>query len=201
MLTVGLTGGIGSGKSAAANHFATLGAPLIDTDIIARQVVEPGQPALAEIIQTFGVEALTADGQLNRPALRRLIFADPLKRRQLEALLHPRIRAEMLRQAALLTAPYAIFVIPLLVETGQQSLVNRILVIDCDDGLRRQRLKQRDQMDDSEIDRAFAAQSSQSERLAMADEVISNNGDLLQLHRQVEKLHHHYSQLAAQQQK
>ncbi len=198
MLIIGLTGGIGSGKSAAAHCFAELDVPIIDTDLIARQVVEPGQPALTEIAQAFGAEIVTDAGQINRPALRQLIFADSAKRQQLEAILHPRIRAEMLRQAALLTNPYAIFVIPLLLETGQQNLVNRILVIDCDDTIRRQRLKQRDQMNDAEIDRAFAAQASREQRLAAADEIISNNGNLDQLQLQVQQLHHRYSQLAAQ---
>lgn len=198
MLTIGLTGGIGSGKSAAAHCFAELGVPIIDTDLIARQVVEPGQPALTEIAQTFGAEIVTDAGQLDRAALRQLIFADSAKRQQLEAILHPRIRAEMLRQAALLTSPYAIFVIPLLLEAGQQNLVDRILVIDCDDTIRRQRLKQRDQMNDSEIDHAFAAQTSREQRLAAADEIISNNGERNQLRLQIEQLHCRYSQLAAQ---
>jgi dephospho-CoA kinase len=165
---------------------------------MAEELWKPGQPALTEIAQAFGAEIVTDAGQLNRPALRQLIFADSAKRQQLEAILHPRIRAEMLRQADLLTAPYAIFVIPLLLETGQQNLVNRVLVIDCDDATRRQRLKQRDQMNDSEIDRAFAAQVSREQRLAAADEIISNNGNLDQLQLQVQQLHHRYSQLAAQ---
>lgn len=198
MLIIGLTGGIGSGKSATAQLFAELGVPIIDTDLIARQMVEPGQPAQTEIAQTFGAEILTSAGQLNRPVLRQLIFADSAKRQQLEAILHPRIQTEMLRQADLLTTPYAIFVIPLLLETGQQSLVNRILVIDCDDAIRRQRLKQREQMNDAEIDRAFAAQASREQRLAAADETISNNGDLEQLRLQVQQLHHRYGQLAPQ---
>lgn len=198
MLTIGLTGGIGSGKSAAAKLFAELGVPIIDTDLIARQVVEPGQPALTEIAQTFGPEILTRDGQLNRPALRQIIFADAAKRQQLEAILHPRIQTEMLRQAAALTAPYCIFVIPLLLEAGQQHLVKRILVIDCDDNLRRQRLKNRDQMSDAEIDRAFAAQASREQRLAAADDIISNDGSLDQLRAQVQQLHSRYTRSAAQ---
>ena len=201
MLIVGLTGGIGSGKSAAAGHFARLGVPIIDTDLIARQMVEPGQPALTEIVQTFGAEIVTDAGQLDRPALRQLIFADSSKRHALEAILHPRIRTEMLRQATLLNAPYTIFVIPLLVETGQQALVNHILVIDCDDEIRRQRLKQRDQMNDADITNAFAAQASREQRLANADEVINNSGDIHQLLHRVEQLHHHYTQLAPQYQK
>ncbi len=201
MLIVGLTGGIGSGKSAAAEHFARLGVPIIDSDLIARQMVVPGQAALAEITEQFGDGVLTSDGQLNRPALRQLIFADSSKRDTLEAILHPRIRTEMLRQATLLNTPYTIFVIPLLVETGQQALVNHILVIDCDDEIRRQRLKQRDQMNDTDISNAFAAQASREQRLAGADEVINNSGDIQQLLHRVEQLHHHYSQLAPQYQK
>ena len=199
MLTIGLTGGIGSGKSVAAKLFAELGTPVIDTDIIAREVVAPGQPALAEIAQMFGPEIRTSDGQLNRPALRQIIFANANKRQQLEAILHPRIQNEMLRQAATLTTPYCIFVIPLLLEAHQQHLVNRILVIDCDDATRRQRLKSRDQMSDAEIDRAFAAQASREQRLAAADEIITNNDDIDQLRTQVQQLHSRYTLLAAQQ--
>ena len=201
MLIVGLTGGIGSGKSAAAQHFARLGVPIIDTDLIARQLVEPGQVALTEITQQFGHEVLTSDGQLNRAILRQLIFTDSSKRQTLEAILHPRIRAEMLRQASLLNASYTIFVIPLLVEAEQRPLVNRVLVVDCDDEIRRQRLKQRDQMNDTDITRAFAAQASRTQRLTIADEIINNDGDIHQLLRQVEQLHHHYTQLAEQYQK
>lgn len=195
MLIVGLTGGIGSGKSTVAKLFAEQDVPIIDTDIIARQVVEPGQPALAEITHTFGTEILTSAGQLNRSALRQIIFSDIVKRQQLEAILHPRIQAEMLRQSATLTAPYCIFVIPLLLEAGQQYLVERILVIDCDEAIRRQRLKRRDQMSDTEIDRAFAAQANREQRLAAADEIIINS-NLDQLRVQVLQTHHRYSQLA-----
>jgi len=201
MLTIGLTGGIGSGKSATAKLFAELGVPVIDTDIIAREVAAPGQPALVEIVQLFGPGILNSDGQLNRPALRRVIFADAAKRRQLETILHPRIQTEMLRQAAALTAPYCIFVIPLLLEAKQQHLVNRILVIDCDDSTRRQRLKIRDQMSDAEIDHVFAAQISREERLTAADEIIDNNSNLEQLRAQVNQLHRHYIKLATQQSK
>jgi dephospho-CoA kinase len=199
MLTIGLTGGIGSGKSTVAKLFAELNIPIIDTDIIAREVVAPGQPALTEIAKTFGAEILTSDGQLNRLALRQIIFADATKRQQLEAILHPRIQTEMLRQATTLTAPYCIFVIPLLLEARQQHLVNRILVIDCDDAIRRQRLKHRDQMSDAEINRAFAAQVGREQRLAAADDIITNNGDIDQLRTQVQQLHSRYTLLAAQQ--
>lgn len=198
MLIIGLTGGIGSGKSTVANLFAELGVPIIDTDIIARQVVEPGQPALVEITQVFGPDILTADGGLDRPVLRRIIFGDTGKRKALEAILHPRIQEEMLRQAAQLHAPYCIFVIPLLVEAGQQHLVDRILVVDCDDDLRRQRLKSRDSMSDSEIDRAFAAQASREQRLAAASDTIGNDDNIEQLRTQVQRLHGRYTRLAEQ---
>lgn len=198
MLTIGLTGGIGSGKSTVASLFAELGVPIIDTDLIARQVVEPGQAALTEITNAFGPEVLTNTGQLNRPALRQIIFADAGKRKRLEAILHPRIQAEMLRQAAALSTPYCIFVIPLLLEAGQQHLVDRILVVDCDDEHRRQRLKQRDGMSDAEIDNAFAAQASREQRLAAASNIISNDSDINHLRPQVLELHSRYTKLATQ---
>lgn len=196
MLIIGLTGGIGSGKSTVANLFATLGIPIIDTDIIARQVVEPGQPALQEIKKTFGHEVLTDNGALNRPVIRKIIFNDPSKRKQLEGILHPRILNEMLQQARSLTTPYCIFVIPLLIEAQQQTLVDRILVVDCEDKLRRKHLKLRDNMTDAEIDKVFAAQADRHQRLAQSDDVIHNNKDLDHLRSQVSALHSRYSLLA-----
>lgn len=196
MLIIGLTGGIGSGKSAVCAIFEELGVPVIDADVVARQVVEPGQPALDRIRTTFGNDLVNASGQLDRARLRTLVFADPAKRKQLEAILHPVIQQAMLDQATALQSCYCIFAIPLLIEAGQTGMVNRILVVDAPDPLRRQRLKQRDRMDDSEIDAVFAAQLSREARLAHADDVIHNDSGPSHLRAQVIDLHSRYSEMA-----
>lgn len=196
MLIIGLTGGIGSGKSAVCALFSELDVPVIDADVIARLVVEPGQPALEQIRATFGDEILTPDGLLDRARLRALIFANPAKRKQLEAILHPAIRREMLIQAAQVQAPYCVFAIPLLIEVGQTDMVDRVLVVDAPDALRRQRLKQRDGLDDAQIDAICAAQLERTARLAQADDVIHNAADLAHLRAQVLDLHDRYLKLA-----
>ncbi len=196
MLTIGLTGGIGSGKSTVTSAFEELGVPVIDADIVARQVVEPGQPALDEIVQHFGRAILTPEGGLDRQRLRKIIFTTPRQREALEQILHPRILAEMKRQARQLTTPYCIFAIPLLLEAGQHKEVDRILVVDAADELRRQRIRVRDRLSDSEIDAVLQAQLGREERLAAADEVISNNADLDTLRKEVEKLHQRYLVMA-----
>ena len=193
MLIVGLTGGIGSGKTTIANLFAQHGVHLIDADIIARQVVEPNQPALAEISQAFGPGVIGQDGRLNRSAMRQIIFSNAEKRQTLEKILHPRIQHEMLRQAKALTTNYCLFVIPLLFEANQQHLVDQILVVDCDDEIRRRHLKLRDNMNDDEINKAFAAQINRQQRLALADETIFNNKGLEHLKIQVSALHDRYT--------
>lgn len=198
MFIVGLTGGIGSGKSTVARFFAELGVPVIDADIIAREVVEPGQTALDEIIATFGPEMLDLDGRLDRTRLRREVFATPAKRQALEAILHPRIRAEMENRAATLNAPYCIFVIPLLVETKQRRHLNRVLVVDASLDQQRQRVRERDGLTDAEIDAIIAAQTSRKDRLAVADDVITNNNDLNHLKTQVFDLNLRYIALAGQ---
>ncbi len=195
-LKIGLTGGIGSGKTAASDRFAALGAEVIDTDILSRELVEPGQPALDEITKTFGTGVLAADGQLDRRALRRLIFNDPTMRRRLEDILHPRIRAEMLRRAANASAPYVVFVIPLLVEAGQQALVDRILLIDVPETLQRQRVADRDGSDPQHIDQILTAQTDRQTRRQYADDVIHNDGSLADLEAQVDALHESYLRLA-----
>lgn len=196
MLIIGLTGGIGSGKSAVCALFSQFDVPVIDADVIARQVVQPGQPALAQVRSAFGKEILTADGQLDRTRLRALIFADPAKRKRLEAILHPAIQREMLDQAARLGAPYCIFAIPLLIEANQTGMVDRVLVVDAPAPLRRERLKQRDGMDEPQIDAVFAAQLDRETRLAHADDIIRNDSDLAHLRAQVIDLHCRYSELA-----
>lgn len=198
MLIIGLTGGIGSGKSAVCAIFSELGVPVIDADVVARQVVEPGQPALEQVRAAFGDAILTPDGRLDRAKLGERVFADATQRRQLEAILHPAIRQAMLDQAKQLQAPYCVFAIPLLIEVGQTDMVDRVLVVDAPDALRRQRLKQRDAMDDARIDAIFAAQLDREARLARADDIIRNEADLARLRTQVMDLHNRYSQLARQ---
>ena len=196
MLAVGLTGGIGSGKSRVSDAFARLGVPVIDTDIIARELVAPGQPALDEIRAAFGDAVFTAEGELDRRALRQRIFSQPDQRRKLEAILHPRIRAEVRRQIAALSAPWVLVVIPLLLESGQGDLVQRVLVVDAPVELQRARTTQRDQISEEEVDRILAAQLSREQRLAAADDVIVNDGSLADLQQQVEKHYHFYNRLA-----
>lgn len=196
MLVVGLTGGIASGKSAASQRFEDLGVPVIDADRLARELVEPGQDALNEISRTFGPEVLTDSGQLDRAGLRQRIFADPEARGRLERILHPRIRAAMRTRVARLRAPYVVLVIPLLLETGQTDMVDRVLVIDTPESLQRTRLKARDGSDPAEVERILASQVSRQRRLEAADEVIENSGDLRQLDDAVLELHHKYLRLA-----
>lgn len=197
MLVVGLTGGIASGKSEAARHFARLGVTVIDADQVARELVEPGQPALAEIVADFGDDMLLPDGRLDRATLGKRVFADPSARRRLEATLHPRIRASLSQQLQELDTPYAILVAPLLLESHMTDLVNRILVIDAPHSLQRTRARKRDGHDDQRINQIMDAQFDRDRRLAAADDVICNDQDLEQLHRAVEAMHRKYLELAA----
>lgn len=198
MLKIGLTGGIGSGKSAAAAYFAELGAPVIDSDQIARELVMPGSPALDEIVTAFGPEIIRQDGTLDRARLRRRVFADPFQRRRLEAILHPRIYADMHRRLALLQAPYCVLVIPLLLETGATAMVDRILVVDAPEALQRQRVKQRGGMEDDTLEAILRTQLTRAERLQAASDIITNDGDFDHLQQQVKTLHRHYLTLAGQ---
>ena len=177
MLVVGLTGGIGSGKSTAAAYFQQLGVPVIDADQIAHDLVTPGQPALTQIADQFGQHILTEDGQLDRAKLRECVFADPQQRHRLESLLHPLIREEIRRRIARLQTPYVIVAIPLLVETQQFDLVDRVLVIDTEQQLQIERVRQRDHLDSEAIMAILQAQASREQRLARADDIIVNNGD------------------------
>jgi dephospho-CoA kinase len=195
-LRIGLTGGIASGKTTVAALFAELGVPVIDTDTIAREVVAPGRPALAEIVETFGTGVLAIDGQLDRGALRRLIFTDTARRRQLEAILHPRIRAETLARADACRGPYHIIVVPLLLETGFALLVDRVLVVDCPEPIQRARLAERDHESAEQIERMIGSQIARDARLQAADDVIDNAGSLTDTRRQVEALHRRYLDLA-----
>ncbi len=197
MLKIGLTGGIASGKSAVADLLGEFGATIIDTDVIARDVVAPGEAGLAAVADAFGAGILGADGTLDRARLRKLVFADPAKRRQLEAILHPLIRARALAAAAAATGPYAVFVVPLLVETDFRALVDRVLVVDCDPQTQIDRLTARDGIPVAEAQRMLAAQAGRDERLAAADDLIDNNGNRDALRATVAALHAHYLELAA----
>jgi dephospho-CoA kinase len=192
---LGLTGGIGSGKSAVAQHFIDLGVHLVDADHAARWVVEPGKPALAKIAEHFGSDVLQADGQLNRAALRSLVFADANERRWLEALLHPLIGQEIIQYLARAESPYAILVSPLLVESGQHMLTQRILVVDAPEQLQMQRTMARDQSTSEQVQAILQAQASREERLRHAHDVLLNDQDLTWLHAEVERLHTFYLSL------
>lgn len=189
---LGLTGGIGSGKSAVAAHFAALGVPVIDDDHIARQLVEPGQPALTRIAEHFGQDILQADGGLDRGALRERIFANPQERRWLESLLHPLVREESLKRLAQANYPYAILMSPLLLETGQSRQVRRVLVVDAPQALQIQRITARDGIDSDQAQAIIKAQLPRDERLRQADDVLLNDQDLASLKKEVERLHHLY---------
>jgi dephospho-CoA kinase len=194
---VGLTGGIASGKSAVADAFARRGTPIVDTDAIARDVVEPGRPALAEVVRAFGPGVLDADGRLDRRALRTLVFAQPELRRRLEAILHPAIRAEMHARADAAAGPYVVVAIPLLVENGLQAQVDRVLVVDCPPEVQLARLLARDGETPEGARRILAAQASREARLAAADDVIVNDGSLAELDARVDALHRAYLVRAA----
>jgi dephospho-CoA kinase len=197
VLVVGLTGGIGSGKTAVSDRFARHGVPVIDTDLLARELVEPGQPALAAIVAEFGSDCLDDRGRLRRADLRERVFADPAGRQRLEAILHPRIRALARERIAALTAPYCLVVIPLLAETGMTDLVDRVLVVDVPEAEQIRRVMVRDHLDEARARRILAAQAPRARRLALANEILDNAADLEHLDRQVADLHQRYSTLAA----
>jgi len=197
-MRVGLTGGIASGKSAIAEMFAALGVAVIDTDIIAREVVQPGEPVLDEIRATFGDQMILASGKLDRSTMRQLVFADTPAREKLEAILHPRIRESAVQQAAAAGGEYQLIVVPLLAESPIRDFVDRILVVDCPEDVQIQRLLARDTESEEQARRILAAQASREQRLAIADDVILNDGDLEQARAQVGALHAAYTDLARQ---
>ena len=199
VLVIGLTGGIGSGKTVVSDRFARLGIPVIDTDLLARELVEPGQPALTEIMTEFGPDCLDDEGRLHRSRLREQVFADPAGRRRLEAILHPRIRALARERIARLTTPYCLLVIPLLAETGMTDLVDRVLVVDAPEEVQIRRVMARDGVTEAQARRILAAQADRSQRLALANEIVENAGDLAALDHQIAGLHQHYLTLAATQ--
>ena len=197
MFTVGLTGGIGSGKSTVADLFAELGTPVIDTDAIARELTAPAGAALDAIHAAFGETVMQADGALDRAALRQRVFSDAAARRQLEAILHPRIRQIVAQTLATLTAPYALIVIPLLVETGgYRDVLNRVLVVDCPEDLQVARVMARSGLAQDDVEAILAAQAGRAARLAVADDVILNTASSEALRAQVATLHQRYLALS-----
>lgn len=194
---VALTGGIASGKSTVARCFEELGVPVIDMDAVAREVVEPGQPLLEALFARFGAGIRRPDGSLDRTALRAIVFADPAARQDLEALTHPAIREASEAHAARASGPYLIMAIPLLAETGGRNRFDRVLVVDCDESVQLARLRARDGGSPEQARAILAAQATREQRLAIADDVIRNDGGLDHLRRQAEALHARYLAFAA----
>jgi len=195
-LLIALTGGIASGKTAVAELFAKLGVPVLDTDQIAREVVAPGMPALAQLVAEFGPGILDAHGGLDRARMRERVFADPVQRRKLEAITHPAIREELARRAAAAGGDYQIHVIPLLVETGRAEAYDRVLVVDCPEDAQIERLVARDGTSREQAEEILGAQASRAERLNAAHDVIENTGTFADLERFVGTLHRNYALLA-----
>lgn len=200
MYVVAITGGIGSGKTTVANQFAELGIEVVDADIIAREVVEPGTPALAAIAAHFGANVIAPDGRLDRRQLRERVFTDPQAKGWLNALLHPLIRSEMQRQCAAARSPYCLLVVPLLVENRLTALANRVLVIDVDEATQIERTCRRDGVTREQAEAILAAQASRTERLAAADDVLDNqNGTPEAIKSRIFALHETYLAFASQQ--
>ena len=196
---IGLTGGIASGKSALEKAFAKQGVVVADADLLAREVVAPGEPALAAVVEHFGADVLQADGQLDRAALRVRVFGDPEQRRALEAILHPAIRARLEAICRAAPGPYAIATVPLLTEGGGRAAypwLHRILVVDTPAAVQKARLMQRDGIDATLADQMMAAQASRAERLALADDIVVNDGDIHHLQHAADALHLRYLALA-----
>ncbi|MDH3924836.1 MAG: dephospho-CoA kinase [Xanthomonadales bacterium] len=197
VFTVVLTGGIASGKTAVSDSFRQLGVPVIDTDVIAKELVEPGQPALERIAELFGQEVLDPAGGLNRRKMRNEIFSSPDKKALLEGLLHPLIAEEVLRRMEHIGSPYCIIVIPLYAESGSYRWVDRVLVVDVSEEQQIDRVMARDQISRRQAEAILDAQADRQERLALADDVVDNSGSLSELASQVEDLHRKYSSLGS----
>ena len=194
---VGLTGGIGSGKSAAADEFARLGATIVDTDAIAHELTAAGGAAIPVLRGLFGAAYFDASGAMDRAKVRATVFADPVAKRDLEALLHPMIRAESERRIAVSTGAYVVYVVPLLIESGNyRERVQRVAVVDCPEELQMQRVRQRSRLAEGEVRRIIASQVPRAQRRAAADDVIDNSSTLDALHKQVRNLHQKYTALA-----
>jgi dephospho-CoA kinase len=195
-LLIGLTGGIASGKSAVAEIFAQLGVPVLDTDQIARDVVEPGTPTLAKLVAEFGSDILDSSGRLDRARMRTRVFADPEQRKRLEAITHPAIREELAARAQRAQGPYQIHVIPLLIESGRSELYDRVLLVDTSEEAQLERLMARDNSNLELAKQILAAQASREDRLEAADDVIVNTGTLQDLQQFVQTLHRNYTLLS-----
>lgn len=198
MYVIGITGGIGSGKTTVANLFGELGIAVIDADAAARTIVEPGQPALEKIATQFGHQVINKDGHLDRAALRDIVFSAPQKRLDLEAITHPAIRRQMMNELQQCDSEYALMVIPLLVDTGHWEMIDRVLVVDVDEHSQLERVMQRDSLTEEQVRNVFDAQISRDERLASADDIIQNHHGLDHLRQEVARLHAHYSLYAAE---
>ena len=195
-LVVALTGGIGSGKTTVADRLAELGAGVVDTDQLSRELTAPGSPALERIAAVFGSAMLLPDGSLDRARLRHTVFTDPAARARLEAILHPRIQELMLERLAALQTPYALLVIPLLFETGQEGFADRVLVVDAPESLQIERVMRRSRLPEDEIRRIIASQIPRDERNARADDIIDNSGDPATLESQIQAIHTRYIEIA-----
>ncbi len=193
--TVGVTGGIGSGKTAVTDFFASKGIYIADADVAARAVVEPGKPALKEIVQRYG-QAILNNGTLNRQKLRAIIFADPTERQWLEGLLHPLIEQQILHELSIARSPYAILVAPLMLEAGQNEWVDRLLVVDVPEQIQIDRTTARDQITEEQTRQIINSQIGREQRIREADDVVDNSGTLEQLHQTLGELHTHYLNLA-----
>ena len=194
---IGITGGIGSGKTLVSDHFASLNAPIIDTDIIARLIVEPDQPALLELVSAFGSEILLPSGELNRSQLRTLAFANDKSKATLDAITHPAIRQETVKQVQETNYPYCLVVVPLLIaDSPFSAFMKRILVVTANRELKIQRVQQRSGLEKSEIERIMQTQLSDQQREEFADDIIANNGSIEDAHHAVEHLHERYLELA-----
>lgn len=196
MLKIGLTGGIGSGKSTVAELFGEFNVPVIDMDVLAREVVRPGEPALQEIKTVFGPAICNAQDELDRKQLRQIIFADAAKRKQLEDIIHPRIRQRVAAWLKDLHEAYCLIVIPLLFETDRRDSVDRVLVVDCSTEQQIQRTMQRDNIDADYVRKIIDSQADRQTRLDKADDIITNSGDIAELKSQVSRLHRQYLELA-----
>lgn len=196
MLKIGLTGGIGCGKSTVCKLFQNLGIAVLDADIIGKQLVMPGTPGLSSLVQRFGMGILDADGNLDRVFLRGLVFADPQKREQLEQIMHPLIYAEIANQIEVLQGTYCIIAIPLLLETQKTGIIDRVAVVDCSVETQISRVISRDDMDSRQVSSIIACQIPRAQRLVLADDVIDNSGSVTQLAEQIKRLHNSYNLLA-----
>lgn len=195
MLIIGLTGGIGSGKSVASDKFKSLGITIVDADVASRTVVEPGKPALKEIEDHFGSGIITAEGKLDRNNLREIIATDPEERKWLESVTHPKIGEQITKEISESTSVYTLFVAPLLLETNSQEMCSRVVVVDVPKDVQIQRTAKRDKVSPNQVEQMVAAQMEREKRLEKADDVLLNSGTIEDLEKQVEELHKKYIQM------